>query len=310
MLSQAAGAIIPALPTVPPTPNEPYSGKEITTSVRAALQHALDTYAPGETHLQLRPSADLSRSDTRSFGLTHAKELSRINSSAEGAPGIPLTPPPPGSNFPPPAPSHTLNAPIAPGLPTPTPAYPSPPLSGSPPVATRPYPDAQSPPLNPASLNQAPAPIPMPASATSATSPVDPASSGSGAGAPVVAPDSADAPHMMPTVTPTVAETGVPKAAGPEGPGPASGSLRELRRPSEPSSSPVVGKYGELPGYEGGAGPSAGGGKEKEKGEKWESAEEEKKRLEREERERVLGEGAGSKADEAGGHDLPPYSEF
>lgn len=298
--------------------------------------------------MRLHPSTapDLSRSDTRSFGVTHAKELSRINISdpaqaSSASEDIPLTPPATQQGLPPPAPSHTSNgdvtSPALRPISSTTTSYAPPP--GSPPLATRPASSQNQPPvMNPAALNQAPAPIPISSSAVSSHSPTAMAH----APAPIIAPDPTDAGMKVPVVTPTMAETGVPKTAGPEGPGPASGSLRDLKEMRQPS--PLISRTatgsgsgsgglaasesGGLPGYEGPAlgGGSVGGGEKQ-----WESAEDEKKRLEREERERVLaaggssylssdgvdattnsgsGPGAPGKEEEAEDGELPPYREF
>ncbi|THH16845.1 hypothetical protein EW146_g3871, partial [Bondarzewia mesenterica] len=89
--------------------------------------------------------------------------------------------------------------------------------------------------------------------------------------------------------TPTVAETGVPVSAGAGGPGPSSGSLRDIKAPpSDPrigslsaaSTVPGIPEKAPLP-------PSPQPPPVESTG-KFESAEEEKKRLEREERERLL----------------------
>ena len=124
----------------------------------------------------------------------------------------------------------------------------------------------------------------------------------------------------MPSVTPTVAETGVPKVAGPDGPGPASGSLLDKKASSPPPMSALS-----LPRFE-----SAEEEKrrlEREEREKllhgdttgagapapYESAEEEKKRLEREEREKILRQGGSTAGEKPSGEDdgeLPPYQEF
>ncbi|CAL1695407.1 unnamed protein product [Somion occarium] len=147
--------------------------------------------------------------------------------------------------------------------------------------------------------------------------------------------------RKVPSVLPTVAETGVPKSAGPDGPGPASGSLLDIKSDRTPPT-PVYGAA--IPtsavGYEtaeeekkrlereererllrtGGSAPptsaSAGAGDAT----KYESAEEEKKKLERAERERVLregGSGGGKGPDNhgppppgEGEGELPPYQEF
>jgi len=94
LLSQAAKPILGALPTLPPTPGNPYTGAEATAAARASLQHALDNYKLGETNLGLRPA--LERSDTRSFGETHASELTRLASLSAGQdahPRLSVTPP-------------------------------------------------------------------------------------------------------------------------------------------------------------------------------------------------------------------------
>ena len=143
----------------------------------------------------------------------------------------------------------------------------------------------------------------------------------------------------FPEITPTVAETGLPVAAGPEGPGPASGSLHDIKRASDfagprtggfPATQPQPETYGQAPASSSPAYPSA----EEEKRRlaasysqqapapptgpppstqppQHETAEEEKKRLEREERDRLLHGGSGPsvppKDDKE--DDLPPYQE-
>ena len=236
----------------------------MTASVRTSLQQALDQWKVGDTTLTLRePSAaDLNRSDTRSFGVTHAQELARINSMDPHAnsSNVPITPPP-TSGYPP---QVTLPSDAGPSAPSTAPT-----LSPQPIVLVAAAAAASaSPPLNPAQLNQAPAPIPAPASASPPS--------------PIVSSDLSDPVVKLPAVTPTVAETGLPKVAGPEGPGPSSGSLKDIKRESSTSCPTVA--TGDLPGYTGaGAASSA-----------HESAEEEKRRLEREECERVLREGGGA----------------
>lgn len=132
---------------------------------------------------------------------------------------------------------------------------------------------------------------------------------------------------------PTIAETGVPISAGADGPGPARGSLKDLKGATPPSATTF------------GATPAAGGisdkatlkldtaGEEKARlqreeqerlshtsapapQQKFESAEEEKKRLEKEERERLVKEAEsqqGSSGNKNGGGDgatPPPYQDF
>ncbi|KAI0936583.1 hypothetical protein AcW1_000782 [Taiwanofungus camphoratus] len=269
LLSQGAYAVLQALPVIPPLGNQPYAGAQWTAGVRATLQHGLDNYKPGDITLSLNsPStADLSRSDTRGFGETHARELSHINSTEPSTqPGIPLTPPPTATEVgaPPPAPSLNSNL-SGQSVKSATGGFPPspPPKASSPPYAS------QSPPLNPATLNQAPAPIPIPTNTSTS----------------VVAPNPTDPTVKISSVTPTVAETGVPKSAGSEGPGPASGSLLDLKGPSPRNPLPgsdTKGPYGtdSLAGY----GMSTA----------YESAEDEKKRLQREERERILREGGSA----------------
>ncbi|KAI0778536.1 Eisosome component PIL1-domain-containing protein [Trametes elegans] len=320
LVAQAASAALPALPDIPPSKVQPYAGAQLTASVRTTLQQALDNYRVGDATLYLREptAADLQRSDTRSFGETHAKELARINTAdTHSATNIPVTPPTTVHDTPPQAPSHTTNIaspnPASAGVASPASAL----KASTPPDGTA------TPPLNPAVLNQAPAPIPV-----KATSP-----------SPIVAPDPTEPTVKVPTVTPTVAETGLPKSAGPDGPGPASGSLHDLKQPS-PLSASASTATNALPGYgssapaqpesaaeekqrlereererllrEGGSSQSSGSEQPK-----FESAEEEKKRLEREERERLLAAGGSSGAnppsdakhpDDDG--ELPPYQEF
>ncbi|KAJ3001590.1 hypothetical protein NUW54_g6331 [Trametes sanguinea] len=151
-------AIEPALPAIPPSAAQPYNGAQLTASVRKTLQQALDNYRVGDStlYLQQPSAADLGRSDTRSFGVTHATQLASINTAdPRGKPTIPVTPPAISHDTPPQAPSHTAN--IAPP-PTFSPNIASP---GNAPKATPPPAHTASPPLNPAALNQAPAPIPI-----------------------------------------------------------------------------------------------------------------------------------------------------
>ncbi|KAG8219863.1 Eisosome component PIL1-domain-containing protein [Butyriboletus roseoflavus] len=87
LVSQAAIPIIGALPTLPPNSANPYAGADVTATARVSLQHALDNYRLGEVALHLETGGDLSRSDTRSFGESHASELSCLH------PGLSVTPP-------------------------------------------------------------------------------------------------------------------------------------------------------------------------------------------------------------------------
>ncbi|KAJ7070970.1 Eisosome component PIL1-domain-containing protein [Mycena amicta] len=244
LLSQAATPVIEALPKFPPTESSPYAGGLATGAARAALQRALDNYKTGQIELPISTSnVDLSRSDTRSFGVSHARELSSINTDSPH-PGLPSASPP------------------------------------------KPH----SPPIDPATLNLAPAPIPH-------LSPP-----------PVTAP-----------ILPTVAETGVPLSAGPAGPGPASGSLHDIRGASDSAGPRSKGLPGNnsTPAY-GASFESAGEEKRRLQGYSeaaqrpgYETAEEEKKRLEREERERVFGATPGPSGSGKGPEDYddaPPPS--
>ncbi|THV04882.1 hypothetical protein K435DRAFT_826688 [Dendrothele bispora CBS 962.96] len=238
LLSQAAHPVIGALPAVPPSESHPYTGTQVTGAARASLQRALDNYKTG--HINLPPQSagsDLNRSDTRSFGESHASELSSISSDVTH-PGVPLTPSPPPHLQ---SQASKLSDTLA-----------SPPMRSSPPI-------------NPLNLNQSPAPIPTTsapaASAPSTTSPV-----------PIHAPDPHKVTTVLPAITPSVAETGVPISAGASGPGPASGSLHDVKAAS-PTASP---RSGGLPGNEL---PTPSFGQVASSGSKFESAEEEKKRL-------------------------------
>lgn len=259
MVAQAALSIVPAQGPLPPTKAQPYTGSLTTASVRASLQKALDGYSPGNIGLIVANPTSSDLKHTRSFGETHAKELLKIGSTEPVATTLPITPPPTSAAAPPPASSthhvtFSQSPPLEPVHVSPTiPVQPSPlHISGSP-SDTATSPANISPPLNPAHLNQAPAPIPFQTGSTSA----------------VAVPDPSDPSTKIPTVTPTVAETGVPQVAGPDGPGPKTGSLLD-KKVTSPTTSPIA----SLP-------PP-----------KFESAEDEKKRLEREDRERVLHEGA------------------
>ncbi|KAF9453756.1 hypothetical protein P691DRAFT_657438 [Macrolepiota fuliginosa MF-IS2] len=286
LLSQAATPIIAVLPSIPPTPEHPYTGAQATGAARASLQRALDNYKTGHINLppQLTPS-ELSRSDTQSFGESHASELSAINTSQTT---LQSSPPP----------SHV---------------QPSFPASSS---ATSPS-KTQSPPLNPATLNNSPAPIP-----TLSSPPL-----------PVVAPDASQTTSAVPVITPTVAETGIPVTAGVEGPGPASGSLRDIHHSPLAGSAAPVTQPGPAPKYEtaeeekrrlaaaysqsvpsASAQPSQPPPASTGMPDHYETAEEEKKRLEREERERLLRTGSSSQPNEnakkSGDDELPPYQDI
>lgn len=248
------------LPSVPPTPELPYTGAQTTGATRASLQRALDNYKTG--HINLPPqlaASELSRSDTRSFGESHARELSALAAAS-----------------PMPAPSSPQQSPA--------------------PVAKDV--NLQSPVIDCTTLNNSPAPIPIPSR-------------------PTVISD----PSLAPPATPTIAETGIPVTAGEAGPGPASGSLRDLhsfpspgpisqhspasrtetaeeekRRLASAYSTPEAGQSQPLQ-----APPAA-----------YESAEEEKKRLEKEARERLLHQASSQPHQDKqdGDDELPPYQDI
>ncbi|KAF7306982.1 Eukaryotic translation initiation factor 4e [Mycena indigotica] len=288
ILAQAATPVIEALPKFPPTVETPYTGTLATGAARAALQRALDNYKTGQIDLPIvsTASVDLSRSDTRSFGISHAKELEAIESQETST----STPSSHGRG------SHgTVHG----HRQTPT-------SSSTTPAAAATTTTTQSPPpIDPSTLNLSPAPIPnlapAPDSPIAAPIPLDPAS------------------------LPTVAETGVPLSAGAAGPGPASGSLHDIHAASHsagPRSGGLPGNEPSIPGY---GTPSSSHNtfesatEEKrrlqaysEAAQHHETAEQEKSRLEREERERVLassragGSGSGKFSNEY--DDAPPPS--
>ncbi|KAK7058910.1 lipid-binding protein [Paramarasmius palmivorus] len=300
LVSQAAASLVDVLPTVPPSQSSPYTGAQRTGSIRASLQRALDNYKTGHINLPTQSNAsDLSRSDTVSFGESHASELSSISSSIPTTvePGIPLTPPAGAKSQSPPLPITTDTAPVIDNR-------------ASPPTKT------QSPPINPSDLNLSPAPIPHISSTTSASISGGALSTTSPA---PVAPDPLKPASVLPAITPTVAETGVPVSAGAGGPGPSSGSLRDLKsdsaNPGGPQSPPkwesaeeekkrLASLYSQAYGS---TAPTAAPPQH-------ESAEDEKKRLEREERERALQGGPNdptrdsTKKDKD--EDLPPYQDL
>ena len=126
LLSQAATPIIAALPAIPPSPTMPYTGGPSTGAIRASLQRALDNYKTGHINLPSQVSeSDLSRSDTLSFGESHASELSSINSE-----------------------SSLSAANVTP-------------LSSAKPLPPSASPQVQGPPIDVAALNLSPSPLPI-----------------------------------------------------------------------------------------------------------------------------------------------------
>ncbi|KAF9069102.1 hypothetical protein BDP27DRAFT_1421299 [Rhodocollybia butyracea] len=254
-LRETAQPVISALPTLPPSPESPYTGAQATGAARASLQRALDNYKTG--HINLPPhssGSDLSRSDTRSFGESHASELSSITSSETTTQSnVPFTPPLSGIKTSPP--TVVTDSTVIPAK-------------------------SQSPPIDPSTLNLSPAPIP--ASATSSNSlPPSSFSSPSLSTSPIPIavphPMSATSTSQI-TDSPTMAETGVPLIASEHGgPGPASGSLRDIKAASAtagPRSGGLPADTSSPPASFGDVGASMTS-----TGNKWESADEEKKRL-------------------------------
>ncbi|KAL5535615.1 LSP1 [Sanghuangporus sanghuang] len=293
LLAEASTSIIDALPSVPPSESQPYTGAQSTAATRASLQQALDNFKPGSISHSFQPSvADINRSDSRSFGVTHASELSNIP-----FPSLPGT-------------SHD---------------------SASVPHSVSPQPSAPQaspPPVNPTALNNAPAPIP------SKSSPVNTKESeavpvASNVAAAPFTTSSTSPPAAEPTTSPveipepTIAETGMPVSAGPLGPGPKSGSLKDLKSDIPPLSS-TTSATGTVPKFEPAEEEKARLQKEERERlaqgpvQKYETAEEEKKRLEKEEKDRLLkeeqarkdGSGSGSKDADGDGATPPPYQGF
>jgi len=245
----------------------------------------MDNYKPGNTSLPRQSVANLSRSDTESFGKSHASELHSPGAAA-GHPGLPMTPPPQEA-------LHVTDAEKARDA-------------------------SHSPPIDPSTLNQSPALIPE------------------GSVSPIPRPVDSVPPVTIPAAAPTVAETGVPVSAGASGPGPASGSLRDIRRASDsagPRSGGLPGKssFDDLYGQPHSIETAADEKKRLEREERervlatgtsrvappatsgHESAEDEKKRLEREERARVSASAASEDAPsdvKDHGDELPPYQDI
>ena len=122
--------------------------------------------------------------------------------------------------------------------------------------------------------------------------------------------------EISPFADPTIVETGIPVSAGENGPGPASGSLHDIKAASPTAGPKSGGLAGNVSGDVGYGQPS---------GAKFESAEEEKKRLQREDRERLLAQESAEEekkrlereerervlsSDESKGDDLPAYQEM
>jgi hypothetical protein len=265
------------LPSIPPSQSNPYSGAQATGAARASLQRALDNYKTGHINLPHQLSGtDLHRSDTRSFGESHASELSSI-ASDDASPGIPSTPP------------HSEN-----------------PFSDDA-ATTAPKPAEQDvhsvvSPINPAALNQSPATIPT----------GDSAQQPSSVGASESALFTSNAPTIAETGIPVTAGAAGPGPATGSlhdvqpnvAPAPAPGNeTAEKYESAEAEKKRLAAAYSRAAGEQ----PTDTGASTSQN----ESAEDEKKRLEREERERLLRNSTGD--DGASGKDheeLPPYHDF
>lgn len=281
MLAEASKPLLEVLPSVPPTTSNPYVGSTSTAATRATLQKALDNWKPGNTQLPIPTSAD---NEARSFGETHASELSRISSVADRR--------------------------------SPSPRAASPPLGNNEIPSSDPAPPAS--PLNPTTLNNVPAPIPTshspsPIPATTVTQslsavstssmPIPSAPTIAETGVPVVAGKDGPGPssgslaspiHRGSTSSQTPSQPGygeavpsygvdVPKYGLKDAQGPTSAvyeSAEDEKRRLEREEREKVLRG--APGYGDGDGQTAGPSGSQQ----YETAEEEKRRLEREERER------------------------
>jgi len=288
LVAQAAESVLAVLPAIPPSSNQPYKAVEETASIRARLQHALDNWKPGQTTLSAPADVILDRSNTGSFGETHAAELQQIATPERQGTSQPVGEGTVGSSGPDSSPE---SKPVQ--IPVPVPTGESGSASSQPSSTLQTRSASVSSPLaagstssgfNPAVLNDEPAPIP-----SASPPPAVKLSDVSG---------SVDGKGKVPAVTPTVAETGIPVSGGPSGPGPSSGSLQEIRSSSS-GLSQAASDVATAPGPE------------RSSTNQYESAEEEKKRLAREERERFLhGEGSSDPQDDAPADDgdtPPPY---
>lgn len=81
-----------ALPPVPPTAEHPYMGATTTASTRAAVQASLNKWVTGHVKIPEfnHANPDLVDPETRSFGETHASDLSSIG-SPDSASSVPPT---------------------------------------------------------------------------------------------------------------------------------------------------------------------------------------------------------------------------
>ena len=276
LISQAATPIIAALPAIPPSTANPYTGGQSTGAVRASLQRALDNYKTG--HINLPPQgseSDLSRSDTVSFGESHASELSSINSESSFSPAN-VTP-----------------------------------LSAAKPLPSSASPQVQSPPIDVANLNLTPASIPAVENIPDPvqTSPAAVTPTIAETGIPVTADDSNPGPssgslldirnkESAPSASPVV-ESQKYESAEEEKKRLAAASLQQ-------TSAEAVAPVEVAPAAQG---PSQVAATATAAIPQSESGEEEKKRLEREERDKLLRGGDQDPSSKSQDEDLPPYEE-
>ncbi|KAI9445188.1 Eisosome component PIL1-domain-containing protein [Lactarius indigo] len=289
LLAQAADGVLAVLPSVPPSPSQPYLGVETTGTIRASLQHSLDHWKPGQATLSAPAGANLDRSHTQSFGVTHAEELQKINTAERHiTPQDPASPPLRGSfeesakpsTAPAPAPTQDLGS-ITTASTTSESAKDSPV-----PVPTQNLSSATIPstasakdlPINPAVGGNEPVPTPSTVPSVAVASP---------------GPVGADS--KVPSVTPTVAETGESS----------SGAVPKRYESAEEEKQRLEREERER--LLRGDGPSSGSSAPV-----YESSEEEKKRLEREEREKLLHgrTGGGGESNTHEGDTPPPYQDI
>ncbi|BGP41147.1 lipid-binding protein [Rhodotorula kratochvilovae] len=216
-----------------------YTGKDRSAQVKVELEEALARWTPSaapKLQEQAKDSASLlSRSDTRSFGETHAPQLSQLDAQNASSFSPPSHPAPASHHIVHPPPLATLHSEAV--LDTSSRALP--------PVPPHLHQSSNIPPPLPA---RGPSPSAVQGINLSPTSPILPSSSPSRA-VPVAVdlpPPGADANPGLAPAEPTVAETGAPIVGTG---GPASGQLRPRRRSEASSvSSAGGGAAGRMPG--------------------------------------------------------------
>jgi len=281
LLSQAATPISAALPPIPPSPAMPYTGAQSTGAARASLQRALDNYKTGNINLPPQVSdSDLSRSDTLSFGESHASELSSIDSEVSSLSAAHITPlssakPLPSTDSPQQSQSHTL-------------------------------------PIDVSTLNNSPAPMSIPVVAT-VPDPGNPAQT-----LPAVTPTIAETGILV-TPNPTSPGPGPSSGSLLDIRGQGSTPLvapvvdSQKYESAEEEKKRLAAAYLQQESTEAVApaqvAPSVSEPSQTAATAQSEGAEEEKKRLEREEREKVLQGDQNPASSKNNGEDLPPYEE-